>query len=225
MQRGYVKLWRKSLDSGLLQNHKLWVFWTWCLMKATHKRTKQPVGMQVINLDPGQFIFGRKKAAAETGLSERNVRTCINTLKNLENLTIKTTNKFSVITIVNWDTYQQEDAANDQQTTSKRPASDHKQEHKNNIYTPNFLKFWSAYPKKVGKGAALKAYQNIKEPRPSLSVILNSLTQQGKSEQWRDKQFIPNPATWLNQRRWEDELECAEPKEKIIGMRIASSDC
>ena len=135
MQRGYVKLWRKSLDSGLLQNHKLWVFWTWCLMKATHKKTKQMVGMQIIELEPGQFIFGRKKAAAETGLSEQSVRTCVIALEDFGNITINPTNKFSVVTVVNWDAYQQEDVENNQQTnhqlTSSQPAANHKQEHKN----------------------------------------------------------------------------------------------
>jgi len=37
MQRGYVKLWRKSIDGGWLSNHKLWVFWCWALIKASHK--------------------------------------------------------------------------------------------------------------------------------------------------------------------------------------------
>ena len=122
--KGYVKLWRKSLESGLMQNHKLWVFWTWCLMKATHKPSKQMVGFQMVELHPGQFIFGRKAAAEELDMSERSIRTCLQKLQNLENVTIKATNKFSVITIVNWDTYQQEENQNDQQNANKRPAND-----------------------------------------------------------------------------------------------------
>jgi phage replication O-like protein O len=75
------------------------------------------------------------------------------------------------------------------------------------IYTSNFISFWTAYPKKVGKGAAFKAYQNIKTPRPSLSIILKSIESQNKTEQWQNKQFIPHPSTWINERRWEDELD------------------
>lgn len=81
-------------------------------------------------------------------------------------------------------------------------------ESKGNIYTSNFEFFWEAYPKKVGKGAAFKAYKNIKQPRPTLSTILESVEAHQKTEQWKNKQFIPNPQTWLNQRRWEDEIEC-----------------
>ena len=125
MNRGYVKLWRKSLDAGWIKNHGLWAFWTYCLMKATWTEYDAIVRLQVIHLMPGQFIFGRKKAAAETGLTEREIRTIIGFLKKAGNLTIKTTNKFSIITIVNWDIYQgndiENDHQNDQQATSKRP--------------------------------------------------------------------------------------------------------
>ena len=125
MNRGYVRLWRKSLDAGWIKNHKLWAFWTWCLMKASFKEFDAIVGLQTIHLMPGQFIFGRRKAAEETGLTEREIRTIVDLLKKAENLTIKTTNKFSVITIVNWPIYQAEivvnDQLNDQPLTSKRP--------------------------------------------------------------------------------------------------------
>ena len=61
------------------------------------------IGFQKIDLSPGQFIFGRDKASEETGLSVRTVRTCIKTLENMQNLTIKATNKFSIITISKYE--------------------------------------------------------------------------------------------------------------------------
>jgi hypothetical protein len=68
-----------------------------------------------------------------------------------------------------------------------------------------FAEFWSAYPKKVGKGAAEKAFKNARI-NGALPDILSAIKRQSSSEQWRKDggQFIPNPATWLNQRRWED---------------------
>jgi hypothetical protein len=125
MNRGYVKLWRKSFDAGWIKNHKLWAFWTYCLMKASYKEFSAIVGLQTVQLMPGQFIFGRKRAADETGLTEREIRTIIEFLKKVGSMTIKTTNKYSIITVTNWTTYQCEeieiDQLNDQQTTSKRP--------------------------------------------------------------------------------------------------------
>jgi hypothetical protein len=128
MERGYVKLWRKSLDSPIFKNPELFYFWSYCLMKASHKKYKSLVGLTMVELEPGQFVFGRNKASIETGLSERKVRTCLKKLESFGNLTIKTTNKFSIISIINWGTYQAEKEENaqqsDQQVTSNRPTSD-----------------------------------------------------------------------------------------------------
>jgi len=125
VNRGWIRLWRKSLDKGWLRSHKLWALWTWALIKASHKDHVQIVGGQEVHLKPGQFVFGRRMAAEELGMSEREIRTRVAFLIKAGNLTIKATNKFSIISIVNWGTYQPEpvsnDQQNDQQATSKRP--------------------------------------------------------------------------------------------------------
>lgn len=71
----------------------------------------------------------------------------------------------------------------------------------------HFDKFWKSYPKKVGKGAAKKAWGKIKRPAETLEKITNALSWQKKSEQWaRDNgQYIPHPTTYINQCRWDDE--------------------
>lgn len=136
MHRGYVKLWRKSLDSGWLSNPILWAFWTWCLLKAAHKPTKVLIGFKEINLDPGQLIFGRKKCSKELGISEKKVRNCLHALKTANNLAIKRANKYSIITIINWHIYQADYSEKGQQNgqqegrqrASKGPARGHIQE-------------------------------------------------------------------------------------------------
>ncbi len=115
MNRGYVRLWRRSLDAGWIRNHKLWAFWSYCLLKATYQEFDAIIGLQTVHLVPGQFVFGLRVAAQETGLSIREIRTILDFLKKAGNLTIKTTNKFSIITIINWHTYQGEEAKNDTQ--------------------------------------------------------------------------------------------------------------
>jgi len=69
-----------------------------------------------------------------------------------------------------------------------------------------FHEFWYAYPKKVGRGAARRAWARIL-PGPELRrAIADALEWQSRSRQWtRERgQFIPHPATWLNQERWAD---------------------
>lgn len=70
-----------------------------------------------------------------------------------------------------------------------------------------FDAFWSVYPKKTGKEAARKAFKKI--PKSAHSLLVPAVEAQKKSRQWMEEngRFIPNPATWLNQGRWEDEVQ------------------
>ena len=70
----------------------------------------------------------------------------------------------------------------------------------------NFAEFWKSYPNKTGKGAAEKAWQKIQSPANTLLEIIAALSWQSKSVKWTKDggQFIPNPATYLNSRGWED---------------------
>jgi len=148
MDRGYVKLWRRSLDHPLFKKPLTWHLWGYCLQKASHKDTDVFLNGQTIHVKKGSFIFGRKKAAEETGLSERQIRTALQHLEKLQNLTIRTTNRFSIISIVNWDAYQarkhNNDQQNDQLPTSYRPATDHIQECKE-IYSDKLHQFVSRF--------------------------------------------------------------------------------
>lgn len=69
-----------------------------------------------------------------------------------------------------------------------------------------FDKFWEAYPKKVGKKAAQAAFVKLKPSAALAEKMLSTLGWQAKSAQWQRNsgQYIPNPATWLNQGRWDD---------------------
>ena len=72
-----------------------------------------------------------------------------------------------------------------------------------------FDRFWKAYPKKVGKGAAEKSFAKYKPDDALTDTMIRSVEAHKRTTQWqRDGgQYIPNPATWLNQRRWEDEVQ------------------
>lgn len=173
MDRGYIRLWRKSLDSGWLKNHKLWAFWSWCLMKATHKEFDAIVGLQTVHLEPGQFVFGLKKASEETGLSIQETRTVLAFLSNAGNLTIKTTNKFSVITVINWPTYQGEDIDEqhtDQQTTNKQLTT---YKHIRNISSSKKKKI---LPKKE-KAEKLVFHENVKLTEAEYDRLINEFGQ------------------------------------------------
>ena len=86
-------------------------------------------------------------------------------------------------------------------------------DHSMTLAESRFAVFWEKYPKKAGKGAAEKAWKRLDPSAGLFERILEALGRAMRCEQWnRDSgRFIPNPATWLNQRRWEDEPEAALP--------------
>lgn len=80
---------------------------------------------------------------------------------------------------------------------------------KKDLQEQRFDEFWNTYPRKVGKEAARKAWKKIKPDAALFQKILHAVTETQKSEQWKKQngQFIPHPATWLNQGRWDDVID------------------
>lgn len=76
---------------------------------------------------------------------------------------------------------------------------------KDSINTISFNSFWNAYPKKVGKQAAIKSFERALK-KTDIDTMLKAIEAQKQTDQWKrdNGQYIPNPATWLNQGRWED---------------------
>lgn len=95
---------------------------------------------------------------------------------------------------------QEDEIKEEKQVKEKSKAENKQQEY--------FSIFWASYPKKVGKGAAEKSWKKIKPTKDLLEKMLNAIETAKQSMQWNkdNGQYIPNPATWLNQKRWEDEI-------------------
>lgn len=70
--------------------------------------------------------------------------------------------------------------------------------------------FWTSYPKKVGKEQARKAFTKLKPTAEDVDTWIRAVEAQKQSRQWRDSQFIPYPATWLNGKRWQDVPETGD---------------
>lgn len=74
-------------------------------------------------------------------------------------------------------------------------------------------RFWAIYPRKVDKAKAIRAWNKLKADRKLMQIMSAALKAQRASEEWRrdNGRAIPYPSTWLNNRRWEDELEDFTP--------------
>jgi hypothetical protein len=177
---GWIKLHRKSLNSIWSNKPLISAFAHYCMKKAYWKPGKIYWLGHERELQPGQFYTGRITLSHETGISQRSVRTCIKFLSKTGFLTSETTNKGSIITLLNYTLYQSDEEirpaerpASDQQATSKRPASDHRlrskevkeveeskkgKELNSNPLSltaknaePTFDAFWKTYPQRNGK--------------------------------------------------------------------------
>jgi len=124
MYAGYIKLFRKSLDKGWLQNPPVWTFWCWCLLQATYKPMTVMIAGQRIALKPGEFVFTLRGVSKELKMSVRQIRTALTFLIKAGNLTLETTHHYSIASVVNWHSYQvrenESDTANDTRPTHDR---------------------------------------------------------------------------------------------------------
>lgn len=125
---GWISLHRKFLGWEWFDKPEMVQLFIWLLLNANYTDKK----WQGIVIKRGQIMLTTPKIMEALHLSERQVRTCISRLKSTGEVTVKTTNKYSIVTICNYDRYQSEDLQNDgqndgqsvTQATDKRRTSD-----------------------------------------------------------------------------------------------------
>jgi len=102
---------------------------------------------------------------------------------------------------------QEQEQENTEPKPSSSAATDDVVEPEPEVAKP-FDQFWAAYPRRVGKQDAQKAWAKIKPDSVLLALILKAIENQKQGADWRkeDGQFIPHPATWLRAGRWLDEV-------------------
>lgn len=130
MLNGWIRLHRKLSEWEWYGDSKTLHLFIHLLLKANYK----PSEWRGIRLAPGQLVTGRKQLSAETGISEQSIRTSLERLKSTSEITISSTNRFSVVTVCNYSLYQNEsefaNQPDSQQLTNNQPATNHIQEDK-----------------------------------------------------------------------------------------------
>jgi hypothetical protein len=179
----------------------------------------------------GQLVTSLSSLSKQTGLTVRQVRTALDHLVMTGEVTSEPQARYRVITVIKYDDYQNltDKSTDNQQTTNKQinkqttgktTANQQHNNNDNNVDNDNngtmkqytgdswFDEFWNSYPKKVGKQDAVKAWKKIKPDAVLMGKIISGLNAWKDSDQWNkeDGQYIPYPATWLNKRKWEDEV-------------------
>ena len=128
--KGWIKIHRKIMETSWYKRSTVVHLFIHLLIKANHQENKFFWNGKEITIKRGEFITGLNKLSEETGISIQSIRTALTILKSTNTITIKSTNKFSIIQIVNYDQYQSEEekltskltskVTNNQQTTNKQ---------------------------------------------------------------------------------------------------------
>lgn len=95
-----------------------------------------------------------------------------------------------------------------------------------NALADRFERFWAVYPRHIAKQNARKAFEKLNPDDELLTVMINAVEKQKQSEQWTkdNGQYIPHPATWLNQRRWEDEVSVSRVIKSVPAQNYDQRD-
>lgn len=121
MNRGYVRVWRKMEDSGILDNAEMCRMFLYLLLKAASRPRRQMIGTSLVPLAAGQLVTGRKRLAEDLGISEAKARATLRALCKTGVIDQRATNKYSIITLANWGKYQHTPAPDNRQSTGNPP--------------------------------------------------------------------------------------------------------
>ncbi len=108
MKNGWIKMHRMLLDSSIFADAELLRVFLYCLLQASYRVMTVPIGRQVITLQPGQLLYGRKAVSNRLGIGEGKLRGLMSQLEEMGILTIESSNRYSIVTVLQWDVYQNE---------------------------------------------------------------------------------------------------------------------
>lgn len=186
----------------------------------------------MVSVDDQGYIDAKPKVLSRTLYPLKDVRDCQikDTLRKLSSAGLvsffKREDGKLLVRLTNWDRYQHnssttsETAGTAGSTKAKTPAKPRLSKLSETMKA-RFDRFWAVYPRKTGKGKAEDSFAKYDPDDKLTDIMIQAVEAAKKTDQWRRDggQFIPHPATWLNQRRWEDEIPQAEPTAPTLASR------
>jgi len=185
MHRGYVRLYRKMLDSPIYKNAPLLQMAIHCVLSATHRERKTMVGGKVVMLKPGEFVTGRHRLASELGIKDTTAWKRLKRLerKDLDFVTLHSNNRFTVVSVNRWYLYQMSEVPvtgdGDSQVTAECQLGDtnnNNNHNKNNKKTP--LVILDCVPKDEWR--AWCDYRRERDHKLTLQTMKVNMTKLGK---------------------------------------------
>ncbi len=168
---GFILLHCKIIYSSVFDDAFILKIFIYCLARANHKDKEIIINNQAIQLKRGQFITSIDKIAKACKISPRKIRTRTKTLILTRRLTIKTTNRYSLITVLNYDKYQlkrQAERQADGKTDVKQRSTEYNNNNNNklkenikrkkNVNFDDLPEFWKCKIKSLSNFERILAY-------------------------------------------------------------------
>ncbi|MFB3816122.1 MAG: hypothetical protein ACE147_00545 [Candidatus Methylomirabilales bacterium] len=220
--QGWIRLHRAVMD------HPVWSLppaqykvWDACLLLANHKDSEWWDGRERVPIPAGSFVTSINHLAEKAKVTRQVTRDAIRNLQRLASITTQIrTQRWTMITVVNWHTYQGEECDENTEENPTENTVRTQREHSENtngrmkegkketlVDLDGFVAFWSLYPRHVAKKAAIKAWTKLKPGDDLRATIMRALALQVKHDfSKREQDKIPHASTWLNGERWKDEV-------------------
>ncbi len=204
MHRGYIKLWRKITEWEWYKDSNTFSLFLHLLVGANYK----PSRFFGHEIKRGDIVTGLFQLFEDTGISIQSIRTSLERLKQTGEITIKTTNRFSIITLCNYEIYQSTEEesnkqlTNDQQTSNKQVTTS--KELKNDKNNTIVEKIYALYPSRDqnnenrSTGKCLKDKIKI-EKLLNKGIPLEKMISDYVIECSKTKAWLKNFSTYLNQ--------------------------
>jgi hypothetical protein len=222
---GFIYLHRKLLNWEWKDDLVCLKVFIWCLLKANFKEKK----WQGNTIEKGSFVTSIKHFSAELNITEMNLRTALKKLKKSENLTTKSTNKFTIISICNYEDYQTLETIKEQtkQQTNNKQITIKQQTNNKQITTTNndnnvnkdnndnkedYLSIFDIFRKEYlkhnksprGNQTEFDNFKRHKDWKKEIHKLLPTLKSEILHRQANDKmKYMQNLKTWINNRQWE----------------------
>lgn len=230
---GGCTLWaRKSIDSDIFSKPDKWFkIWFYLVNRVNHSDNEQ--------FRQGECHLTYELIMLKCKATKAQVDHCIRWLKKNQMLATRKATRGFIISIPNYKRYQdlnnyKSDSRGDLKAIQKRHRSDtinkNEKNEKNTPLPPNvtngdncqqetkykgefFEQFWAIYPRKVGKQKCRQIWKRLKPSAELVEQIIKAVQAYKRTDQWKEDngKYIPHPATWLHQGRWEDEID-AKPE-------------
>ena len=217
---GFVKTYRSIWDNPLSNKPNYLAVWLYLISHANFKDKEIIIENRKTKIERGSFLGSQLKIANHFNISISSISLILKYLISENQIEIKTTTKFTLFKIIKYDYYNEGESESEnkkktnrkQKETTKKDKNVKKDKNRESVIL-DFNLFWNLYDKKVGdKEKVFKKYTRLTlEEREEIKQYIPLYIQSCPNKQYRK-----NPATFLNNKGWKDEIIGEEVNNVLI---------